>query len=105
MVHGKSGDFGIGEQVTDEHCQEICDSYSVPRKTREPFELPKLIINDEFWNHEHQTIDGWIANMKTIGKGEGGLISYSNKEYKIDKDQNKINNLEIELFKNSQHIK
>ena len=38
------GDFGVGEQVTDEHCHEICDSYSVPRKTREPFELPKLII-------------------------------------------------------------
>jgi thymidylate synthase len=36
------GDFGVGEQVTDEHCHEICDSYSVPRKTREPFELPKL---------------------------------------------------------------
>jgi thymidylate synthase len=36
------GDFGVGEQVTDEHCHEICDSYSVPRKTREPFKLPKL---------------------------------------------------------------
>jgi thymidylate synthase len=36
------GDFGVGEQVTDEHCHKICDSYSVPRKTREPFELPKL---------------------------------------------------------------
>jgi len=32
--------------------------------TREPFELPKLIINDEFWNHEHQTIDGWIKSME-----------------------------------------
>mgnify|MGYP000865026398 CR=1 FL=1 len=58
------GDFGVGEQVTDEHCHEICDSYSVPRKTREPFKLPKLIINDEFWNHEHQTIDGWINGME-----------------------------------------
>jgi thymidylate synthase len=101
------GDFGVGEQVTDEHCHEICDSYSVPRKTREltleerralvtqeqfdkiytagstdtlshseidqfgvprstrePFNLPKLIINDEFWNHEHQTIDGWINDME-----------------------------------------
>jgi thymidylate synthase len=36
------GDFGIGEQVTDEHCHEICDSYSIPRKTREPYPLPKL---------------------------------------------------------------
>jgi thymidylate synthase len=32
--------------------------------TREPFELPKLIINDEFWNHEYQTIDGWIKSME-----------------------------------------
>jgi hypothetical protein len=40
-----------------------------------------------------QTIDGWIANMKTIGKGEGGLISYSNKEYKIDTE--KISNINI----------
>jgi thymidylate synthase len=38
------GDFGVGEQVTDEHCHEICDSYSVPRKTREPFELPTLAM-------------------------------------------------------------
>jgi thymidylate synthase len=32
--------------------------------TREPFELPKLIINDEFWNHEYQTINGWINSME-----------------------------------------
>jgi thymidylate synthase len=32
--------------------------------TRESFKLPKLIINDEFWNHEHQTIDGWINDME-----------------------------------------
>ena len=32
--------------------------------TREPFELPRLIINDEFWDHEHQTIDGWINGME-----------------------------------------
>jgi thymidylate synthase len=46
------GDFGIGDQVTDEHCHEICDSYSIPRKTREPFELPTLNINTEFWPTE-----------------------------------------------------
>jgi thymidylate synthase len=40
------------------------DQFSVPRSTREPFKLPKLIINDEFWNHEHQTIDGWINDME-----------------------------------------
>jgi thymidylate synthase len=32
--------------------------------SREPYELPKLVINDEFWNHEHQTIDGWINSME-----------------------------------------
>jgi thymidylate synthase len=32
--------------------------------TRTPFELPKLIINNEFWNHEYQTIDGWVDSME-----------------------------------------
>jgi thymidylate synthase len=32
--------------------------------TRTPFELPKLIINNEFWNHEYQTIDGWVNSME-----------------------------------------
>jgi thymidylate synthase len=32
--------------------------------TRTPFELPRLIINNEFWNHEYQTIDGWINSME-----------------------------------------
>jgi thymidylate synthase len=32
--------------------------------TRTPFELPKLIINSEFWYHEYQTIDGWISSME-----------------------------------------
>ena len=31
---------------------------------REPYPLPKLIINDEFWNHQYQTIDGWIKSME-----------------------------------------
>lgn len=31
-----------------------------------------------------QTVDGWIANMKAIGKGEGGLINYVNKTYTIN---------------------
>jgi thymidylate synthase len=40
------GDFGVGEQVTDEHCHEICDSYSIPRKTREPYPLPTVHVRD-----------------------------------------------------------
>jgi len=39
-------DFGVGEQVTDEHCHEICDSYSIPRKTREPYPLPTVHVRD-----------------------------------------------------------
>jgi len=30
-----------------------------------------------------QTTEGWIDNMRTIGKAEGGLISYDKKVYKI----------------------
>jgi len=40
------------------------DQFGVPRSTREPFKLPKLYINSEFWNHEYQTIDGWIKSME-----------------------------------------
>jgi thymidylate synthase len=29
---------------------EYYDSYKIPKRTREPFPLPKLVINDEFWN-------------------------------------------------------
>lgn len=34
----------------------------------------------------NQTVDNWIANMKAIGKSEGGIINYdkSNKVYKIN---------------------
>ena len=32
--------------------------------TRTSYELPKLIINNEFWNHEYQTIDGWVNSME-----------------------------------------
>jgi hypothetical protein len=36
----------------------------------------------------NQTIDSWIDNMKVIGKGRGGLITYAreNKIYRINKD-------------------
>jgi thymidylate synthase len=38
--------------------------YIINGYTRIPFELPKLIINNEFWNHEYQTIDGWVNSME-----------------------------------------
>ena len=31
-----------------------------------------------------QTVDSWIDNMKVLGKAPGGLISYSDKVYKVD---------------------
>ena len=46
------GDFGVGQQVDDERCHLVCDSYMVPRRTRVPYPLPKLYINTEFWNPE-----------------------------------------------------
>ena len=35
-----------------------------PSRVREPFKLPNLVINTEFWNKEPQTVDGWIQNMQ-----------------------------------------
>lgn len=32
--------------------------------TRDSFELPKLIVNSEFWNHEYNTIDGYINSIE-----------------------------------------
>lgn len=40
-----------------------------------------------------QTTDGWIDNMRTIGKAEGGLINYDKKVYKINTE--KIKNFKI----------
>ena len=31
---------------------------------RHSFDLPKLNINTEFWNHDYQTTDGWISSME-----------------------------------------
>jgi thymidylate synthase len=54
----QSGMDALTEEARMEYVSKL------PKRTREPFELPKLIINDEFWNHEHQTIDGWINGME-----------------------------------------
>ena len=42
---------------------------TIPLKSREPFKLPKLVINDEFWNHDRDisTVEGlnyWIDNLE-----------------------------------------
>jgi thymidylate synthase len=46
------GDFGIGLTITEEHCHKVCDKYDIPRRTREPYPLPTLNINTEFWPYE-----------------------------------------------------
>ena len=44
-------EFGVGDQSTLEHCHHICDEYGVPRRTRQPYELPTLKIESEVkWN-------------------------------------------------------
>jgi thymidylate synthase len=60
------GDFGVGEQVTDEHCHKICDSYSVPRKTREPFALPKIKIESEVKWREGDCLPTYSPNDFTL---------------------------------------
>jgi len=32
----------------------------------------------------NQTVDSWVDNMKVIGKGDGGIIKYADKVYKIN---------------------
>jgi len=44
------GDFGIGINISEEHCHKVCDEYQVPRRTREPLKLPKLKISDRIVN-------------------------------------------------------
>ena len=68
-------DFGVGEQVTDEHCHKICDSYSVSKQTREPYPLPTLKIvgypeeykhpNDERLFEEFDISDFQLENYQS----------------------------------------
>jgi thymidylate synthase len=51
-IHFDPGDFGIGEHVSNESMHATCDLYGAPRRTRQPYELPKLNINTEFWPYE-----------------------------------------------------
>jgi thymidylate synthase len=45
-------DFGIGINASDQSIHNVCDLYKVPTRTREPYELPTLNINTEFWPYE-----------------------------------------------------
>ena len=51
-IHFDPFDFGVGVEASDESIHAVCDLYGVPRKLRQPFELPELNINTEFWPRE-----------------------------------------------------
>jgi hypothetical protein len=47
----KESDYGTIDADTEMH--RVCDEYRVPRRTRQPFPLPILNINTEFWPTEN----------------------------------------------------
>ena len=46
----KEGNYETIDADTEMH--KVCDEYGVPRRTREPYPLPTLNINTEFWPYE-----------------------------------------------------
>lgn len=54
----------------------ILDTLGVPKRTREPFVLPTLSINDEFWNPDRtpESFDWTIKGMEIF---DFGLIGYN----------------------------
>jgi thymidylate synthase len=46
----KEGDYETINADTEMH--RVCDEYGVPRRTRQPYPLPALNINTEFWPYE-----------------------------------------------------
>ena len=52
---GNLGDCHIYENQIDGIKEQL---------TREPYPLPKLIVSSEFWNHEYNTIDGYINSIE-----------------------------------------
>jgi thymidylate synthase len=62
-IYEKEYTDGIKVQ-NDEWLESKLKTRNISTLTREPYLLPKLFINDEFWNHDYQTIDGWINSME-----------------------------------------
>jgi len=52
---GNLGDCHIYENQIDGIKEQL---------TREPFKLPELFVNSEFWNHEYSTISRYINSME-----------------------------------------
>ena len=63
----------IGRELTDEERLELHNFVYIPFRTREPFPLPKLTINTEFWNPG--TEDGCGMGAGTYTDNIGALIS------------------------------
>jgi len=40
----------IQEGMSDSEFTKVCDEFCIPTRTRVPYKLPTLAINDEFWN-------------------------------------------------------
>jgi len=40
----------IQEGMSDSEFTKVCDEFCIPTRTRVPYKLPTLVINDEFWN-------------------------------------------------------
>jgi len=40
----------IQEGMSDSEFTKVCDEFCIPIRTRVPYKLPTLVINDEFWN-------------------------------------------------------
>jgi len=66
-IHFDPSDFGVGPEVSDESIHAVCDLYGVPRKSRQPFALPKLVINQN--------------NEMRIG---GGIFTYANTDFTLE---------------------
>jgi thymidylate synthase len=64
-IHFDPLDFGVGPQVTDESINRVCDLYGVPNHTREPYELPQLILPTAIKVDELRPSDFTIENYKS----------------------------------------
>ena len=69
LVQNERTSFNLNDFILERITYYIPDfdnEYYVytPKRVREPYELPNLVINTEFWNKEAKTIDGWIQSMQ-----------------------------------------
>ena len=61
-IHFDPFDFGVGIQASDEAIHKVCDLYGVPRRSRQPFKLPKCNIKLHFKNEPSFTPEYWLID-------------------------------------------